>query len=37
MKLYPLSSIGYIPMQVAQAILPLLQKKLLHIGITKEL
>jgi hypothetical protein len=33
MKLYPLSSIGYIPMAVSRAIVPVLQKKLTDVGV----
>jgi hypothetical protein len=33
MKLYPLSSIGYIPMNVARAVIPILQQKLTDIGV----
>lgn len=37
MKLYPLSSIGYIPMNVAYSLMPLLQNKLTNIGIPNKL
>lgn len=37
MKLYPLSSIGYIPMAVSRAILPVLQKKLTNVGVPGKL